>query len=201
MQQHSTCITLSALQLVIGLGWIPSVTSLQLTCLQVLIDCRCSREFRLRVARKTPHRVWHVKLGGKCRGRKPPERSARLSVPKVTRMIYDRRSFVELDEGWTLPKELLRLVLGTEFDGEIEGVVWPSALESVVFWRRYPRVFFEMRFSVDSFSCSRNSRFYYFPEELFVTNNSRVVITFSTLPIKPSILRQFITESNSRIGL
>lgn len=153
MQQYSNSITLSALRLVISLDWVPIVTSLQLTCLQVLIECRCSREFRLRVARKTPRRVWYAKLGGKCRGRRPPERSARLSVPKVTRMIYDRRSFVELDEGWTLPKELLGLVLGTEFDGEIEGVVWPSALESVVFWRRCPRVFFETCSPADSFRC------------------------------------------------
>ena len=64
----------------------------------------------------------------------------RLSVPKVTRMIYDKPSFVELDEGWALPKELEGLVLGTEFGGEIDEVVWPSALERIVFWRRCKRV-------------------------------------------------------------
>lgn len=142
----SSPITLGALRLVVSLGWVSRVASFQLTSLELLVSCREASDFRLRVARKTPRRVWHAKLGGggpggvaTWSGKAPPKRSERLALPRVTRMLYDRPAF-DLDEGWALPQELVGLVLGTEFGGEMDRMVWPSALESVVFWRRYLRV-------------------------------------------------------------
>lgn len=136
--------TLAALRILISLGWVRRVSSLQVASLELLTACREASNFRLRVARKTPRRVWQAKLGGgvyssgRSSGRKPAgsERSNRLILPRVTRMLYDRPSF-DLEPGWALPTELVRLVLGTEFGGGMEGVAWPSALKSVIFWRRY----------------------------------------------------------------
>lgn len=134
---------LAALRVVVSLGWVSRVTSLQLASLELLVACREASNFRLKVARKTPRRVWQAKFGARssseCSGGALPEgRSERLILPRVTRMIYDRPGF-DLDPGWALPNELVGLVLGTQFGGEMEGVVWPSALESVVFWRRWVR--------------------------------------------------------------
>lgn len=134
---------LAALRVVVSLGWVSRVTSLQLASLELLVACREASNFRLKVARKTPRRVWQAKFGARssseCSGGALPEgRSERLILPRVTRMIYDRPGF-DLDPGWALPNELVRLILGTQFGGEMEGVVWPCALESVVFWRRWVR--------------------------------------------------------------
>lgn len=131
---------LRALRVVVSLGWVSRVTSLQLASLELLVACREASNFRLKVARKTPRRVWQAKFGARSgsewSGRALPDgTSNRLILPRVTRMIYDRPAF-DLDPGWALPNELVGLVLGTQFGGEMEGVVWPSALESVVFWRR-----------------------------------------------------------------
>lgn len=133
---------LGALRVVVSLGWVSRVTSLQLASLELLVACREASNFRLKVARKTPRRVWQGKFGARsslaCNGGEAlpeGEGSKRLILPRVTRMIYDRPGF-DLDPGWALPEELVGLVLGTQFGGEMEGVVWPSALESVVFWRK-----------------------------------------------------------------
>lgn len=136
----SSSTALGALRVVVGLGWVRRVTSLQLASLECLVACRETAEFRLKLALKTPRRVWHAKLGGTRGGgsgnsSKVPRRSERLTLPRVTRMLYDRPSF-DLGQGWRLPSELERLVLGVEFGGDVEGVAWPPALESVVFWRR-----------------------------------------------------------------
>lgn len=139
---YPSASALGALRVVVSLGWVSRVASLQLASLELLVACRESSNFRLKVARKTPRRVWQAKFGARgssaCNsGETLPERqgSTRLILPRVTRMIYDRPGF-DLDPGWALPEELVGLVLGTQFGGEMEGVVWPSALESVVFWRK-----------------------------------------------------------------
>lgn len=141
--QHlfSSTITLQALRLVVSCGWLSLVTSLQLASLEVLVACREASDFRLRIARKTPRRVWQAKLCTRnglpaCSGKAWPRRSERLTLPRVTRMLYDRPTF-DLGQVWALPAELVGLTFGTEFGGEIEGLAWPSSLESIIFWRRY----------------------------------------------------------------
>lgn len=140
-QSSSSSTALGALRVVIGLGFVGRVTSLQLASLECLIACRETANFKLKLALKTPRKVWHAKLGGTRGGSsKVPRRSERLTLPRVTRILYDRPSF-DLGQGWQLPSELKQLVLGVEFGGDIDGVTWPSALESVVFWRRYGHYF------------------------------------------------------------
>lgn len=65
-------------------------------------------------------------------------RSKRVTLPLVTKMLWDRPTFDDLHHpGLALPNELQQLVLGVEFGGALDGVAWPSALESLIFWRRY----------------------------------------------------------------
>lgn len=65
-------------------------------------------------------------------------RSDRLTLPRVTKMLWDRPSFDlgHPDFALELPEELQQLVLGGEFGGALDGVSWPSALQSLIFWRR-----------------------------------------------------------------
>lgn len=121
-----------ALHLAVELGWIDRVTQLQLTSIDCLVVCRQVARFRLKVARKTPRSVWHAKL---CQRSTLPTRSQRLTLPQVTKMLWDRPTF-DLDPGLALPEELRQLILGVEFGGALDDMMWPSALESLVFWRR-----------------------------------------------------------------
>lgn len=70
---------LGALMLVIERGWVARVGSLQATSLDCLVACRDIARFRLKVAKKTPSRVWHPKLCG--RGRR--QGSVSHSVPPM----------------------------------------------------------------------------------------------------------------------
>lgn len=53
-------------------------------------------------------------------------------------MLWDRPSFDmgHPDLSLELPEELRQLILGTEFKGALDDVSWPSALQSLIFWRR-----------------------------------------------------------------
>lgn len=148
--------TLGALRVVISAGWVSRVAALQLASIDTLRTCRETSSFRLRIARKTPRRVYKEKFAGvasssgsggssssssSSRGTTTPVRSgSRVVLPHVTRLLYDKSEF-EPGPDWSLPVELIGLVLGTAFGGDIDGVVWPPALESVVFWRRWVHAF------------------------------------------------------------
>ncbi|CAN0481643.1 unnamed protein product, partial [Ectocarpus sp. 8 AP-2014] len=95
--------------------------------------------FRLRIARKTPRRVYQDKFAGGGHGRV----SRNIILPRVVRVLYDRSEF-DLKPGWALPVELVGLVLGTEFCGDLKGVPWPPTLSSIVFWRRFNRTIDEV---------------------------------------------------------
>lgn len=70
---------------------------------------------------------------------KTQNRSERLALPCVTKMLWDRPSFdlghphLKLE----LPRELEQLILGVEFGGALDEMSWPSGLQSLIFWRRY----------------------------------------------------------------
>ena len=68
---------LRALRVVVSLGWVSRVTSLQLASLELLVACREASNFRLKVARKTPRRVWQAEFGARSgsewSGRAPPD--------------------------------------------------------------------------------------------------------------------------------
>lgn len=123
--------TLGALSVVVTSGWVSGVTSLQLASIDTLRSCREVSDFRLKVARRTPTSVYQQKFARGGGG----VASSRVSLPRVVRLLYDRPE-LDLKPGWALPQELVGLVLGTAFGGDIKGVLWPPGLESVVFWRR-----------------------------------------------------------------
>lgn len=132
----------------ISAGWVSRVTALQLASIETLRSCRETSNFRLRIARKTPRRVYKEKFAGvasssssstststSARGIVAVGSGSRVVLPRIVRLLYDKSEF-ERTPDWSLPVELVGLVLGTSFGGDIRGVAWPPALESVVFWRR-----------------------------------------------------------------
>lgn len=124
--------SMQVLRVTIELGWISRFSQLQLTCLECHTVCRQVGRFRLKIARKTPKTVWHTKLS---KTRKLGNRSERLTLPQVTKMLWERPTF-DLHRDLALPEELRQLILGVEFGGALDGVEWPAALETLVFWRR-----------------------------------------------------------------
>lgn len=136
-------VTLGALRTVISSGWVSRVTALQLASIETLRSCRETSNFRLRIARKTPRRVYKEKFSGAAGSSRSSghevtavESRSRVVLPRIVRLLYDKSEF-ERTPDWSLPRELVGLVLGTAFGGDIDGVAWPPALESVVFWRRW----------------------------------------------------------------
>lgn len=78
----TTVDVLRALRLVVELGWVERVVALQSTSLECLVSCRDATQFRLKVGRKTPRRVWYPKLckRGSC------EASVGGSAPPLLQM-------------------------------------------------------------------------------------------------------------------
>lgn len=129
--------TLGAVRIVIEAGWVAKVAALQVACIETHRSCRGCQSFRLRIARKTPRKVYQEKFagGGDVTGGQR-KTSSRVVLPRVVRLLYDLNKF-DLKPGLRLPLEILSIVFGTAFGDSIDSVMWPPGLQSLVFWRRY----------------------------------------------------------------
>lgn len=128
--------TLGAIRVVVEAGWIARVAALQVACIDTHRSCRGCQSFRLRIARKTPRKVYENFAGGGDGVRvSTGKQSSRVVLPRVVRLLYDLNKF-DLKPGLRLPLEILSIVFGTAFGDSIDSIVWPPGLESVVFWRR-----------------------------------------------------------------
>lgn len=129
--------TLGAIRVVVEAGWIARVAALQVACIETHRSCRGCQSFRLRIARKTPRKVYQEKFsGGVVTG--DEQKRSRVILPRVVRLLYDLNKF-DLKPGLRLPLEILSIVFGTAFGDSIDSIMWPPGLESLVFWRRYEK--------------------------------------------------------------
>lgn len=124
-----TPATLGAIRVVVEAGWIARVGALQVACIETHRSCRGCQGFRLRIARKTPRKVYQEKFAGGVTS------SSRVVLPRVVRLLFDLNKF-DLKPGLRLPLEILSIVFGTAFGGSIDSILWPPGLQSVIFWRR-----------------------------------------------------------------
>lgn len=86
----STVDVVGALRLVIEWGWVERVGSLQVTSLECLVACRDVAHFRLKVAQKTPRRVWHPKL---CQANVPSSAPPLFQFNRYYLPVYDKHVF------------------------------------------------------------------------------------------------------------
>lgn len=127
--------TLGAIRVVVEAGWIARVAALQVACIETHRSCRGCQSFRLRIARKTPRKVYQEKFSEDVITSEKQQSSSRVVLPRVVRLLYDLNKF-DLKPGLRLPLEILSIVFGTAFGDSIDSIMWPPGLESLVFWRR-----------------------------------------------------------------
>lgn len=129
-------------------GWYTSTKELQLASLSCCVACRSVRTLRLAVDMSVPHRLWvdsssstetkqgdahSARRGGAGGGGRSSKSFNSSRVPGIKLHTVT----------WNLPLSMLEwgggiianaecLILGGEFNGSLDGVVWPSGLKRLV---------------------------------------------------------------------
>ncbi|CAM9179458.1 unnamed protein product, partial [Ectocarpus sp. 13 AM-2016] len=124
-----------------------SVKQLQLASLSICSESRACTPFHLRVARRTPKRLWTTtRSTGKKVGSVPPMRVDRLTFreyfePAVRNVVWRAglrkisfgKQFNHPLTGVAWPAGLRAIVFGFHFDQPIESVVFPPGVEELEF--------------------------------------------------------------------
>ncbi|CAM9291836.1 unnamed protein product [Ectocarpus sp. 8 AP-2014] len=119
-----------------GKSWYTSTKELQLASLEFCIACRNHQTVRMNVDERIPRRL----LAAADAPPPHPKRLCRTRVPRLRarRVTWNMRTAAELRNPMFALNDADCLEFGNAFDDSLEGVVWPTRLETLEFYRHSP---------------------------------------------------------------